>query len=150
MRLRDLLDESVVKIGLESVDKEECFEELIDLLVRSGRIDDRATALDAILKREAAGTTGIGSGFAVPHGKNPSVNGLLLAVGTSAKGIEFDAVDDKPVHVVILILASIREPGKHVQALAEVVRLIKLPDFKSSLLKATSAKALLDVFAAAE
>ena len=60
MRLRDLLDEAVLKIGLESVDKEECFEEMVDVLVRAGRITDRSAALRVILDREDLATTGIG------------------------------------------------------------------------------------------
>ena len=150
MRLRDLLDESVVKIGLESVDKEECFAELLDLLARSGRIPDRHLALAAVLKREATGTTGIGSGFAVPHAKDASIPSLRVAVGVSREGIEFDAVDDQPVHVVLLILANVDEPGQHVQALAEIVRLIKLPGFKASLLNAATGREVLDIIDAAE
>ena len=150
MRLWDLLDESVVKVGLESVDKDECFAELLDLIARAGRVSDRGAALAAIRKREAEGTTGIGSGFAVPHGKDASIQGLCVALGTSAQGIEFDAVDDQPVHVVVLILASVAEPGKHIQVLAEVVRLLRLPNFKASLLKAQSGQALLDALDRAE
>ena len=150
MRLWDLLDESVVKVGLESVDKDECLAELLDLIARAGRVSDRGAALAAIRKREAEGTTGIGSGFAVPHGKDASIQGLCVALGTSAQGIEFDAVDDQPVHVVVLILASVAEPGKHIQVLAEVVRLLRLPNFKASLLKAQSGQALLDALDRAE
>jgi len=150
MRLRDVLSESVVKPGLESVDKEECFEELVDLLVRGGCVADRAAALGAIRRREEQGSTGIGRGCAVPHGKDSSIPGLCVAVGTSEAGIEFDAVDGQPVHVVILILASVDQPGRHVQALAEVVRLLKLPDFPRTLLRATTPQALLDTIAAAE
>ncbi len=150
MRLRDLLDESVVKIGLESTDKEECFEELIDLLVRSGRLASREAALAAVAARESTATTGIGRGCAIPHGKDPSIKTLTVAIGTSAAGIEFDAVDGELVHLVILILANADEPGPHVQALAEVVRLLKLPGCYNPLVAARSAKALLDAIDAVE
>ncbi|NLF85455.1 MAG: PTS transporter subunit EIIA [Lentisphaerae bacterium] len=150
MRLRDLLDESVVKIGLESTDKEECFEELIDLLVRSGRLASREAALAAVAARESTATTGIGRGCAIPHGKDPSIKTLTVAIGTSAAGIEFDAVDGELVHLVILILANADEPGPHVQALAEVVRLLKLPGCYNTLVAARSAKALLDAIDAVE
>lgn len=150
MRLRDLLDESVVKIGLESTDKEECFEELIDLLVRSGRLASREAALAAVAARESTATTGIGRGCAIPHGKDPSIRTLTVAIGTSAAGIEFDAVDGERVHLVILILANADEPGPHVQALAEVVRLLKLPGCYNTLVAACSAKALLDAIDAVE
>ena len=150
MRLRDLLDESVVKIGLESTDKEECFEELIDLLVRSGRLASREAALAAVAARESTATTGIGRGCAIPHGKDPSIKTLTVAIGTSAAGIEFDAVDGELVHLVILILANAGEPGPHVRALSEVVRLLKLPGFYNTVISTRSAKALLDAIDAAE
>jgi mannitol/fructose-specific phosphotransferase system IIA component (Ntr-type) len=150
MRLRDVLDESLVKVGMESVDKEECFAELVDVLVRAGRISDRDAALGAVCQREADGTTGIGEGCAVPHGKHASITGLRVAVGTSARGIDFDAVDGAPVHIVFLVLASVNEPGPHIQALAEVVRLLKTPGFYRRVVDAKSAKAVLDALDAEE
>ena len=150
MRLRDLLDESVVKVGLESVDKEECFEELIDLLVRSGRLAGREAALAAVTTRESTGTTGIGRGCAVPHGKDPSIKTLTVALGTSETGIEFDAVDGELVHVVIMILANANDPGPHVRALAEVVRLLKIPGLYNTLVSARAVKDVLDAIDAAE
>ena len=150
MRLRDLLDESVVKVGLESVDKEECFEELVDLLVRSGRLSSRDAALAAVSARESTATTGIGKGCAIPHGKDPSIRTLTVAVGTSEAGIEFDAVDGSLVHLVVMILANANEPGPHVRALAEVVRLLRLPGFYNTLVSARSPRALLDAIGEAE
>jgi mannitol/fructose-specific phosphotransferase system IIA component (Ntr-type) len=150
MRLRDLLDETSVKIGLESADKEECMEEMVDILVRSGRLTDRAGALQALTRRESQGTTGIGKGVALPHGKHASVPALVAAVGTSADGIEFDAMDGESVHVVILLLASSNESGPHVQALAEVARLLTLPGFYRKTLAASSARELLDLIESEE
>lgn len=150
MRLRDCIDESVVRIGLESIDKDECFEEMIDILVRAGRVSDRTEALRAIKEREEQGSTGIGRAFAVPHGKSSSVTGLTVALGTSAEGVEFDSDDGKPVRLVCLILAPVGDPGLHIQALAEVMRLIRMPGFIEKLAKAESAKALLDILDAEE
>jgi mannitol/fructose-specific phosphotransferase system IIA component (Ntr-type) len=145
MRLRDLLDEAVVKVPLESLDKEECFEELIDLLVRAERIPDRAPALEAVRQREEQGTTGIGQGIAIPHGKDASVPKLTGALGISPDGIEFDAIDDEPVHVVFLLLARADDPGPHVRALAEIARLVQTPGFYRKLSEAGSAEEVLDL-----
>jgi mannitol/fructose-specific phosphotransferase system IIA component (Ntr-type) len=143
MRLRDLLDEASVKVGLESEDKEECIEEMVDLLVRAGRITDRGGALQAIRQREDEATTGIGKGIAIPHGKHKSIPELVAAMGTSREGIEYDSVDGKPVHVVILLLASIRSSGPHVRALAEIARLMGIPGFyRKSVESHTSAELL--------
>jgi len=150
MRLRDLIDEAAVKVGLESLDKEECFEEMIDLLVRADRIPDRAGALEAIRQREAQGTTGIGQGVAIPHGKHPSISSLTAALGTSADGLEFDAVDGDPVHVVFLLLAPVNDPGPHIRALAEIARLVQTPGFYRKLTEAKTAAEVLDVLDAEE
>jgi len=150
MRLRDLIDESVVKVGLEGLDKEECFEEMIDLLIRADRLTDRAGALRAIRDREAKGTTGIGGGVAIPHGKHEAVSSLVAALGTSPDGIEFDAVDGEPVHVVFLLLAPVDDPGPHVRALAEIARLVQTPGFYRKLTEAESPKQVLDLLEAEE
>ena len=150
MRLRDLLDESAVKVGLASRDKEECFEEMVDLLVRAGRISDRTGALEAVRQREAQGTTGIGQGVAIPHGKHPSIPTLTIAVGISADGIEFDAIDDEPVHVVFLLLARVDDPGPHVRALAEIARLVQTPGLYRKLTETKSAREVLDILDAEE
>jgi len=150
MRLRDLLDEAVVKVGLESRDKEECFEELVDLLVRAGRIPDRAGALEAVRQREEQGTTGIGDGVAIPHGKHASVPTLTAAVGTTPEGIEFDSIDGEPVHAVFLLLARINDPGPHIRALAEIARLVQTPGLYRRLVEAKSAKDILQILDAEE
>jgi mannitol/fructose-specific phosphotransferase system IIA component (Ntr-type) len=150
MRLRDLLDESVVKVDLNSLEKEECFEEMIDLLVRAGRLSDRAGALEAVRQREAQGTTGIGQGVAIPHGKHPSVPALTAALGVSKSGIAFDSIDGAKVHLVFLLLARNDDPGPHVRALAEIARLIQTPGFYRQLAGARSAKEVLDLLDAEE
>ena len=150
MRLRDLIDESVVKVGMESLDKEEVFEEMIDLLVRAGRIKDRAGALEAVRFRESQGTTGIGQGVAIPHGKHGSIPSLTAAMGTSADGVEFDSIDGEPVHVVFLLLAPTDDPGPHVRALAEIARLVQTPGFYRKLTEAQAVAEALDILDAEE
>ena len=150
MRLRDMLDESTVKVGLESLDKEECIEEMADVLVSAGRVTDRAQILSAVRTREAEGSTGIGKGVAVPHGKCANLAGTVLAVGISREGIEFDSADGKPVKIVFLIAASAAEPGKHLQMLAEVVRLIRVPGLCERLAGASSPREVLDILDAEE
>ncbi|MGI6099068.1 MAG: PTS sugar transporter subunit IIA [Kiritimatiellia bacterium] len=150
MRLRDLLDESLVKVRLESIDKEECIEEMVDLLIRSGRLASREVALEAIRTREACGTTGCGNGCAVPHGRHVAISGIHVAVGTSAEGIDFDAVDGVPVRLAFLVLANADEPYLHISALYEIARLIKTPGLYHRLIQAPSAVAVLDILDAEE
>lgn len=150
MRLRDLLNEASVKVGLESVDKEECIEELVDVLVRAGRISEHAPALKSLYAREALGTTGIGQGVAVPHGKLDSLGDLVAAVGTSREGIEFDAIDGEPVHVVVLLLANVGHSGPHLRAMVEIARLVQVPGFYRKVLEATTAAEVLGLIESEE
>ena len=145
MRLRDLLDEATVKVPLESVDKEECLEEMVDLLVRGGRIVDRQSALRTLLQREAQATTGIGKGIALPHGKLETVPELVVALGTSREGIEFDSVDGELVHIVVLLLANAAATGVHLRALVEIARLVEVPGFFRKALECRTASELLDL-----
>jgi len=150
MKLSDLLDESVVKVGLESQDKEEVFAEMVELLVRAGRIEDRDRALQAILAREAMATTGIGGGVAVPHGKDASVKTLTAALGISEEGIEYDATDGEPVHLVFMVLAEANNPGPHVQCLGEIARLLQIPGLYERLCQAKTPREALDIIRAEE
>ncbi len=150
MKLTELLDESVINVELESIDKDEVFAEMVEMLVRVGRLGDRDAALDAIRSREAMATTGIGSGVAVPHGKSPTVGQLTGALGISREGIDYEATDDEPVHVVFLVLAEANNPGPHVECLGEIARLLQVQGFYDRLRRAESAEEALTVIKAEE
>lgn len=150
MKLTELLDESVINVELESIDKDEVFAEMVEMLVRVGRLGDRDAALDAIRSREAMATTGIGSGVAVPHGKSPTVGQLTGALGISREGIDYEATDDEPVHVVFLVLAEANNPGPHVECLGEIARLLQVQGFYDRLRRAESAEKALAVIKAEE
>lgn len=150
MKLCEILDTDTVLVNMTSADKDEAVEELVDLLVRAGRLDNRDVVIDAVMEREVQQTTGIGGGVAVPHAKHESIQKLTAALGVSREGIEFDAIDDKPVHVVFLILARSDEPGPHVQTLAEIARLLQIPGFFRKLVEAESEDDLLATIVAEE
>jgi len=150
MKLLDILEPGVVKVGMESVDKEESFEELIDLLVKTGKITDREAALDAIYTREEMRSTGIGSGVAIPHGKDESITQITAAAGTSADGIEFDSVDGKPVRLVFLVLAEVNNPGPHLQTLSEIATCLNEPGTYDKLVNAKTPEAFLQALELAD
>ena len=143
MKLLEILDPRVVKIGMESLDKEESFEELIDLLVKAGKLTDREAALDAIYAREEMRSTGIGNGVAIPHGKDESITEITAAAGTSAKGIEFESSDGKPVHLVFLVLAEVNNPGPHLQTLSEIAMCLNNAGAYDKLINAKTPEAFL-------
>ncbi len=133
MRLTEQLTPSVVKIGLQSEDKEELFEEMVQLLVEARRLTDRNAALQALIEREAKMTTGIARWIGLPHGKVEKIDNLIIALGVSKKGIEYDSLDGEPVYIVLLVLAEIDNPGPHIEALAEISRLFALPGFTEKM-----------------
>ena len=138
MALLDVLGEQWVRVGVAGEDKEEVLEELVDALVRANQVTDREAALAALLERERLGTTGIGGGVAIPHGKHESVTTLTAALGTSPNGIEWEAADGEPVYLVFLVLAEANNPGPHVQLLADIARLLKTPGLRQRLVAADS------------
>jgi len=138
MALLDVLGEQWVRVGLAGEDKEEVLEELVDALVRANQVTDREAALTALLERERLGTTGIGGGVAIPHGKHESIATLTAALGTSPNGIEWEAADGEPVYLVFLVLAEANNPGPHVQLLADIARLLKTPGLRQRLVAADS------------
>jgi len=148
--LSSLLSSDLVKTELESVDKEEVFEELIDLLARAGKITDRRAAVGTIIRREEQQSTGIGNGIAVPHGKHESIKELLCCLGLSAAGVDFDAIDGQPAHVIFLVLAESDNPGPHVALLAGISRLLGRPGFIRRLREARTSEEALGVIRAAE
>jgi fructose-specific phosphotransferase system IIA component len=145
MRLSEFLNEEVIKVGLEAQDKHEVFEELVDVLVRSGRVADRQAALKALWNREQLQSTGIGGGLAVPHGKDPSVNRLSACLGISRNGFDYQSLDGQAVRVVFLLLAQKNNPGLHLEALTHVAELFSADGFMQNLLKVRTPKEVLTV-----
>ena len=150
MQLLKILDESVIKIPIESDSKEEAIEEMVEILIRAGRITDRESALEAINQRESRQSTGIGKGLAVPHGKDPKTTQLVGAVGISREGIEYDSIDGQPVHAIILLLAQPDHPGPHVAALAEIAQIFSRPALRQAFCNAKDAAAVMEIIRSVE
>ncbi len=134
MVLGEALSPKAIKINLESVEKDEVFEELIEELVTISPELDRRVVLQSIKEREAKMSTGVLPGIAVPHGKTNSVSGVKGVVGISRDGIEYDSLDGKPVHVVILLLTSPDSSELHLRILKHLARLLESPTFYGDLM----------------
>ncbi len=145
MNVMSLLDRSVISVPLESTFKDEAIAELVELLVRAGKVSDRQRVLDALYEREAKGSTGIGSGVAIPHARDPEVEGVVLAAGVSAEGIEFESADDEPVYLVFLLMAAPDKPELNVEALADIGNLVQMPGVYEKLVAAQDAAAFVQV-----
>jgi fructose-specific phosphotransferase system IIA component len=146
MALVDLITPEVVKVPLEARDKPGVIDELVQVLVDAGKIKDREKVLDAIHKREAMGSTGLEFGVAVPHAKTDVVKELIMAIGITPQGIDFEALDGKPSNLFFLILAAPDQSGPHIEALAEIAKLSKSKAFLDSLVAASSAEEVINLF----
>ncbi|NOY54047.1 MAG: PTS sugar transporter subunit IIA [Deltaproteobacteria bacterium] len=142
MRLTDILDLELVLPDLQGENKREVLNEFAALLDSREKIRDQNGFLEVILAREALGSTGIGEGIAIPHGKLKNMDRLVLACGISHKGVDFDAMDGKPVHIFFVLIAPEDSPGDHLKALARISRVLKNREFRDRLLEAGSAKEL--------
>jgi PTS system nitrogen regulatory IIA component len=112
--------------------------ELARPLAASHKLDPQRLA-DILAEREKLGSTGIGDGVAIPHGKVPGLPQLVATFGRSIKGVEFKAIDGKPTHLFFALFAPENSAGAHLKALARISRIFKSPAFRESILKAADA-----------
>ena len=144
MKIMEFLDEGAVTCELKAQTKEDAIRELVGLLVRSNAIKERdvSKVVQILLDREALGSTGIGQGVAIPHGKCDCVSQLVGAVGISRRGVNFDSLDGEPAQIFFLLLAPQDSAGPHLKALARISRLLKEKHFRDSLRNSKEEKVL--------
>lgn len=147
MRLTDILQPECVKVPLAATDKREAIDELVDLLAVQCGIDDPDQLKDAVWQREMTRTTGIGHGIAIPHGKSAGVRALCMAVGLPAQALEFNAIDGRPVDLILLLVSPQDQTGPHIQALAKISRMLTDDAFRQTLKHATDAAAVYQLIA---
>ncbi len=146
MKLMDFLIPDAIESDMKSVTKADAVRELVALLKKSGAITDENSVAEVVLEREELGTTGIGEGIAVPHGKSDATTELVAAFGRSERGVNFESMDNQPVHLLFLLLAPKSYSGPHLMALARISRLLKNRDFRNSLMNAKDKAEILKVF----
>ena len=150
MKISELLTPALIKLDLASLDKDELFEEMVQIFVANGQVSDRAAAVRILQEREAKMSTGVGNGIGIPHGKLPEAKQSLLALGISRQGIDYDALDGEPVHIVLVIFAQPDNPGQHIELLAEISRLFGIPGFSDRILAAATPQEVLDIIRSEE
>ena len=145
MKVVDFLNQRAISSELGAVDKEGILKEMTQLLADSNQIDNPKEIVRALLDREALGSTGIGHGVAIPHGKSKAVKKLVAAFGISRKGIRFDALDGELVYLFFLLVAPEDSSGPHLKALARISRLLRDKFFRESLTRCKDAKEIFQV-----
>lgn len=140
--IRDLLQENLIIEELEAVDKQGVLREFARMLKSMNKVDNEEDILRVLLEREALGSTGIGDGVAIPHGKLPMSSEMIVAFGRSNKGVDFQAMDSKPVHLFFLLVTPEDRPGDHLKALARISRILKNSALRECLQTAPSRQEL--------
>jgi len=143
----DFLDEQAVSCDVKAQAKEDVIRELVGLLVKSSAIKERDVnkLVQILMERESLGSTGIGHGVAIPHGKSDCVTKLVSAFGISHAGVKFDSLDGEPVHIFFLLVAPEDSAGPHLKALARISRLLKDKHFRDSLRTSKDEKQLVRI-----
>jgi PTS system nitrogen regulatory IIA component len=145
VRLADILTVDRITVRLRAEDKPAALRELARLFVGADEGVDEDAITNVFEEREALASTGVGSGVAIPHGRLPQVTRLRAAVGISAPGVDFDAIDGRPAHILVAVLGPEQKTGEHLKALARFSRLLRNGSVRQKLLEADSAQRALEV-----
>jgi len=147
MKIKDFLCQQAVTADLKSKDKKGIIEEMVDLLIKAEIVERKSKTkiVETLMAREALGSTAIGQGIAIPHGKCDNIDELTAALGISKSGVDFDSLDGEPVYIFFLLIAPIDSAGPHLKALARISRLLKDKYFRDNLKTASDDQTLLNL-----
>lgn len=149
MKIQDFLCQDAITAELKSTSKKEVIAELVDLLVTAGEIEKKVKTklITVLMAREVLGSTAIGQGIAIPHGKCENITKLHAALGVSKAGIDFDSLDGEPAHIFFLLVAPVDSAGPHLKALARISRFLKDKFYRDNLRNAKDVKSILSLLA---
>ncbi|MDD5723622.1 MAG: PTS sugar transporter subunit IIA [Syntrophales bacterium] len=145
VNIQDMLKKDFIIEDLKSKTKKEVLAELSDVFLRDDMDIDRDSVIEVLMEREKLGSTGIGDGIAIPHGKLAGLERLVVSFGRSNVGVDFDSLDGGPVHIFFLLMAPENSAGHHLKALAKISRMLKDVSFREALIKAGSSEEIYDL-----
>jgi len=135
MRLSEILDANNIIPDLKAGDKKKALEELAETIVKTRPSLDKDSLVKILLERERLGSTGIGDGVAIPHGKFHGISEPIISFGRSLKGLDFEAMDGQPVFLFFLLVAPENSASVHLKALARIAKLLKNSTFRKTLME---------------
>ncbi|OGC76593.1 MAG: hypothetical protein A2Z27_00715 [candidate division Zixibacteria bacterium RBG_16_50_21] len=150
MKLSKFCEEDLISFDLKGKTKEQIISELVDLTSRSKLVKDRQELHKAVVEREKLVTTGVGYGVAFPHAKTKAVKGIVVAFGRSKAGVDFEAMDKKPVYLFYLIAAPEDAIGAHLNVMARLSYIMKNDKIRERLMTIHSPKELLEILDSVE
>ena len=150
LRISDILTPELVVANMAARDKKAALQELCEPLTKANPELDRESMVRILLDRERLGSTGVGEGVAIPHGKLSGIKSLLAVFGRSLDGVDFASLDDKPAHLFFVLFAPEDAAAMHLKALARISRLLKNAAFRKRLMEADGAAGILEAIAEEE
>ena len=144
MKILDVLQKNAILVGLESHDKKGVIEELVTPVAHIADVDHE-NLVRVLMERERLGSTGIGGGIGIPHGKLKSINSLVLGFGLSRKGVDFESIDGRPVYIFFLLVTPENSTGAHLKLLAQISKILKNEPFKQRLLNAADSDEIISI-----
>jgi PTS system nitrogen regulatory IIA component len=131
--LKDLLQGGLIIADLKAIDKIGVIREFAAHVCAAGKVRDADELVRVLLERESMGSTGIGDGVAIPHGKLHALGEVLVAFGRSHRGVDYQSLDDKPAYLFFLLVSPEDSPGEHLKMLARISRILKNPALREKL-----------------
>ncbi|MBU0986687.1 MAG: PTS sugar transporter subunit IIA [Proteobacteria bacterium] len=135
MKILDVLHKEAILVDLKAIDKKGVLEELVAPVSRIANVN-HDHLVQVLMDRERLGSTGIGEGIGIPHGKLKNLDSLVLGFGISRKGVDFESMDSRPTHIFFLLVTPENSTGLHLKLLARISRILKNEPFKQKLLNA--------------
>jgi PTS system nitrogen regulatory IIA component len=148
MKIMDYLNEAWVISDLRGTDKPSILRELSSVLVKPCQVTSVEELLQVLLEREKLGSTGIGEGIAIPHGRLKKLRDFIVCFGRSLKGVDFDSIDGKPSQIFFLVMAPENSAVENLKLLSRIVTLLKESSFKKRLMDAHSQRELFEILSA--
>jgi len=145
MEVNEFINQNLIKMNLQSEDKDSVIKEMIEIMEKNEIITDKEEVIKKAMEREAKGTTGVGKGVAIPHVKSDAVKRPAVAFGRSDKGIDYGSMDEKLSHLFFLITVPEESHDEHLKLLAQLSRNLVHDDFRDSLLEAENAEEVMDI-----
>lgn len=146
MKISELLTENLVVTHLEGNSKDDIINAIVDLVATSPKVIDKDKVREAVFEREQIMSTGVGDGFAIPHGKTDAVSDIVAAFAITAEPIDYESLDEKPVRLVFLLVSKVNMVGPHIKLLSRISRLMNKAEFRNKLLEVRSPKDIIEMF----
>ena len=145
MNLKSVLTVDTINLHLKGSTKKEIINELLDILITAGKIQNREAAFEAVMDREQKMSTGMKHGIAIPHGKSAAINDLVACIGISDIPVDFDSLDHEPSRIFIMTLSPVEKTGPHLQFLAEISLLFKSAEKRQDILNAQTPETIIKI-----